>query len=400
MQITDENGNQGPLKGVKVLEFSSMVAGPLCGQVLGDLGADVIKVEGLGGDTARYLGPPFREGLSGFYAQNNRNKRSIAIDLKSEEGRQVVLDLVADMDVVMENFRHGVLDRLGIGYEALKAINPGLVYVAITGFGSSGPYADYPAYDLLIQGMSGAMPVQGTPEDPQMVQGIIVDKTVGFTAASCTLAALYARATNGGIGQRVDVPMLDAYGQLTLSELAVPHAFQPKEEFESLMPDLYRKFATRDGFVVGILLEDKHFQALAQALDCEALVADERFGSPADRIGNYDVFCTELEKVFANWDSETLIEIARASGAPFAPVYSVEDVFADPQVQHNRTVFTATDPQGGEALYVRHAGHYEKTPASLRLHPPRLGEHTDEILKQLGYSADQINAMKEGRAVG
>jgi crotonobetainyl-CoA:carnitine CoA-transferase CaiB-like acyl-CoA transferase len=399
MQVTSVENNAGPLKGIKVLEISSMIAGPICGQALGDLGADVIKVEGVGGETARFLGPPFREGLSGFYAQYNRNKRSIAIDLKSDAGRQIVHDLVRDMDVVLENFRNGVLDKLGIGYDALKAINPSLIFVSISGFGPSGPYADLPAYDVLIQGMTGFMPVQGTDEEPQMIQTTVVDKSVGLNAVSCTLAALYSRDANNGAGQRVDVPMLDGFAQVVMPDLVSPYSFQPKEEFESTMPDLFRRFKTLDGYVVGLLLEDKQIEGLSRGLGCINLLEDDRFTTSLDRITNYDDYVVALEAIFADWETEKLIEIARANGVPLAPVYNIDQAMADPQVQHNGTVFSADDPKAGEAVYVRHCGHYEKSPASLRLHPPRLGEHTQDILNSLGYSEDRIQALREANSV-
>lgn len=399
MQVATQETNQGPLKGIKILEFSSMIAGPICGQSLGDLGADVIKVEGIGGETARFLGPPFREGLSGFYAQYNRNKRSIGIDLKSDAGRQIVLELARDMDVVLENFRNGVLDKLGIGYDALRAINPSLIFVSISGFGPTGPYADLPAYDVLIQGMSGFMPVQGSDEEPEMIQTTIVDKSVGLAAVTCTLAALYARDANEGAGQRVEVPMLDGFAQVAMTDLVAPYSFQPKEDFKSTMPDLFRRFKTLDGYVVGLLLEDKQIEGLTRGLACINLLADDRFKTSLDRIINYDDYIVALEAIFADWETDQLIEIARANGVPLAPVYNIDQALADPQIQHNGTVFSAEDPLAGEAVYVRHAGHYEKTPASLRLHPPRLGQHTEEILGSLGYSGEQILELREAQSI-
>lgn len=400
MQIASKDKKVGPCAGIKVLDFSSMVSGPMCSQNLGDLGAEVTKVESLSGDTARMLGGIFREGLSGFFAQLNRNKRSISIDLQSGSGQKLVQKMARSVDVVIENFRPGVAKRLGIDYETLKQDNPGLVYVSITGFGQEGPYANLPTYDLVIQGLSGMMPVQGKGGEPQMFQTVVADKCVAITAASATLAALLERERNGGEGQRVDVPMLDSYAQLMLTDLFTTQSFQPSNAAPQPNADLYRSWETSDGYVVGIVIEDHQFRGLCDVLDCSNLVEDLRFKTIADRFANlaplYELLAIEIAKI----TTDELIKRAREKDVPFAPVNSIEDFIADPQVAHNRIVFDAEDPQGGTARYIAHPSHYQKTPATLRLHPPRLGEHTEAVLKELGLSLKEIDTLRDEKVVG
>lgn len=395
MQIASPDQLIGPCAGFTVLDFSSMVSGPLCGQNLGDLGADVIKIETVGGDTARWLGPPERAGLNGFFTQHNRNKRSIVLNLKTEQGREIAQQLARTADVVIENFRPGVADRLGIGYEQLSQHNPGLVYVSISGFGPDGPYAGQPVYDLVIQGMSGMMPIQGGDGPPQMLKSVIADKNAAITAASCALAALLARERNlvqggQGLGQHVQVPMINAYAQLTMPDNMTTESFQPKPEFEGTMPDMYRVWECADGYMVGMVILDKQYQALCLALGRDDLAADERFMAMGARMQNNHALNDILAEEFRQWPCAELLQKLRADEVPFAPVYDVQDFMADPQVIHNRTVFDAEDPQGGTTRYIRHPGVYEKTPATLRRHPPRYGEHTEEILQEAGFSAEQV----------
>ncbi|MCZ6831592.1 MAG: CoA transferase [Gammaproteobacteria bacterium] len=403
MKIASPEEQIGPCAGFTVLDFSSMVSGPLCGQNLGDLGADVIKIESLSGDTARWLGPPERAGLNGFFTQHNRNKRAIALDLKSEQGREIAQELARRADVVIENFRPGVADRLGIGYEQLKQDNPGLVYVSISGFGPDGPYANQPVYDLMIQGMSGMMPIQGGDGPPQMFKSVIADKNAAITAASCTLAALLARERDSGqgrgLGQHVQVPMLNAYAQLTMPDNMTTESFQPKPEFEGTIPDMFRVWECSDGHLVGMVILDKQYQGLCDCLGREDLAQDERFVEMGARMQNNHALNEILAEEFRKWACQELLQKLREHQVPFAPVYDVQDFMADPQVAHNRTVFDAEDPQGGTTRYIRHPGVYEKTPATLRRHPPRHGEHTDEILLEAGFSAEQVAGWREAGVI-
>jgi crotonobetainyl-CoA:carnitine CoA-transferase CaiB-like acyl-CoA transferase len=372
-----------------------MVSGPLAGQNLGDLGADVIKIETLMGDTARWLGPPERAGLNGFFTQLNRNKRAISLDLKSPEGQHIAQTLARGADVVIENFRPGVTDRLGIGYDRLKQENPGLVYVSISGFGPDGPYSDQPVYDIMIQGMSGMMPIQGGDGPPQMQKSVVADKTAAITAASCALAALLARERNNGQGQHVHVPMINAYAQLSMPDILCTESFQPKPEFEGTVPDMFRVWHCADGYLVGMAIEDRQFHALCRCLGCEDLITDERFVEMSTRMANNHELNTLLDREFIKFPWQDLLARLRESEVPFAPIYDMEQFMADPQVAHNRTVFDAEDPQGGMTRYIRHPGVYEQTPATLRRHPPRYGEHTNDILGEAGFDDEQVQQWRE-----
>jgi crotonobetainyl-CoA:carnitine CoA-transferase CaiB-like acyl-CoA transferase len=384
---------------LKVIDFSTAYSGPITSQNLGDLGFDVIKVEPMRGDLIRHVVPPERAGLGGWFAQVNRNKRSIVVDLKSDEGRMLVLRLVERADVVLENYRPGVADRLGVGYEACKERNPGIVYAAISGFGPTGPYAKLPVYDHIIQGMSGMMPRLGGDGPPKMFPGILADKYTPAAAVIGILSALLSRERNGGKGQRVDIPMLDAYAQLMLPDQIASESFQPTDGFESNMRDVFRSWKTKDGYVVGYAPEDHQFAGLCKALEAESLLEDPRFATYEARMANPDAVNAEIEKRMLAWTSEEFVARAREYGAPFGPIYGIAEFLEDPQVAHNETVFDAEDPQGGRARYVGYPCKFSETPASLRRHPPRLGEHTDEILGDLGFSSDDIEGLREAAVV-
>jgi crotonobetainyl-CoA:carnitine CoA-transferase CaiB-like acyl-CoA transferase len=391
----------GPLAGVRVLDFTTVVSGPLCTQVLGDLGADVVKVEAPRGDSARRMGPPFRGGHSPVWAQFNRNKRDIVLDLQRPEAVAVARRIAAGVDVVVENYRPGVADRLGIGYAALAADHPRLIYAAISGFGPDGPYAHQPAYDTVIQGLTGFMQTQGTPEDPALVRGIAADKATGFAAASAVIAALFARERSGR-GQRIDVSMLDAYAAFALPDVLGPESFHPVEEQPRGMltaNNIHRTWRTADSHVVMMIVEDEQFRALCRAIDREDLLGDPRFADLVTRLGNgvalYDLLETELAK----WTTAELVDRARRFGAPLAPVNGVREFMADPQVRANRTLFEVEDPRAGTLRQLSHFARYSDTPASVRRLPPQRGQHTDEVLGEAGYAAAEIRALRESGAV-
>jgi crotonobetainyl-CoA:carnitine CoA-transferase CaiB-like acyl-CoA transferase len=394
---------RGPLAGIRVVDFSGVVSGPLCAQIMGDLGADIVKVEPRFGDTSRRLGPPFRAGQSATYLQFNRNKRSLALDLKSEAGVEVARRLARDADVVIENYRPGVADRLGIGYEVLRIDNPGLIYVAISGFGPEGPYADHPAYDTVIQGLSGYMSVQGDEGDPKLVRSIAADKTSGLTAAYAAMAALFARERNEGRGQRVDVPMLDAYAAFMMSDCLGNEVFVPAEQsnFPLKPSELHRSWKTADGHVVMMIVEDSQFQGICRAVDREDLIDDPRSANIIARITNIAELFGILEQEVAKWPTAELVERARRFGAPLAPANTVEEFLADPQVAANRTVFEVdTGREIGTLRMLRNPVRFEQTPTSVRAFAPNLGENSDEVLAELGYSADDIAALRESQTVG
>ena len=404
MDVNLSGSPQGPLKGIRVIDITSMITGPLCSQQLGDLGADVIKIEPTHGEVARWMAPPQEAGLTGFYTQMNRNKRSLALDLKHPEGIAIIKKLVESADILVENFRGGVPDRLGIGYEDLRPLNDRLIYVSITGFGPTGPYSHKPAYDPLAQGLVGMMHIQGMPfgGKPQLIQSAIVDKTTATTAAGVAMAALYAmdRPDGTGKGQRVDVPMIDAWATNSLADMMPVDSFVPNDMQDPAPLAVLRTFETSDGFVVGMALQDNHFQNFCTALECTELLEREGMRNVGERINDFEPWLDAMCEVMQRFTTKELLSRLDAAGVPFGPVKTVREFADDPQAKHNRTIFDVEHPEAGMMRYVRYPGHLSETPAALYLHPPRLGEHSKEILREAGYTDSDIDKLLQDNVVG
>jgi len=393
MEIRLDGPAGGPLAGIRVLDLSTIVSGPLCGQMLGDLGADVVKIEAPPvGDTARFLGGSQRAGMSAFFAQFNRNKRSLRLDLKSEAGASAFRRLAAEADVVLENFRPGVMPRLGLGYERLAAANPRLVYLSISGFGPDGPYADLPAYDMIIQALSGFARQLGSDEEPKLIRNVMADKTSGVTAAWAVLAALFAREKTGR-GQRVDVPMLDAFAGLVLADSYGAQAFDPPEQAAGAAAAgeaLFRAWPTRDGHVAVIVIEDHQFQALCRALGTPDVAHDPRFRTLMDRVQHGVELFEMLGAGLQSFTTAEIVERARAEGAPVAPVNDVAAFLEDEQVRASRIVFDLPHPEAGPIPVFRSAPRFSDTPSTIHRLPPKHGEHSAEILREAGFTEDEI----------
>ena len=400
MQISMDGATpQGPLAGVRVIDLSTVVSGPLCGQGLGDLGAEVIKIEAPGGDSTRRMGLPDSSGFTGWYLQFNRNKRGVCANLKTEAGRDVVRRLAREADIVVENYRPGVADRLGVGYEALSAENLGLVYVAISGFGPDGPYRDLPAYDSVIQGIGGFMHAQGDGGEPTLVRSIAADKASGMTALYAVLAALYAREKNGGKGQRVDVPMLDSWVAFILPEILGERSYVARPDPPD-SPSVHKTWTTKDGHVVIMIVEDHQFHALCRAIDREDLIDDPRCASLMTRFVNAATLFAEIEDELRKFTTAEIVERARKQGAPLAPANGIPEMMADPQVVHSGIVIEVEHPDEGGLRYLRNPVRFAQTPTSLRAHPPKLGADTDDLLAEAGYSDDETAALRGAGAVG
>ncbi|MCX2977206.1 CaiB/BaiF CoA transferase family protein [Candidatus Marimicrobium litorale] len=404
MDVKLSQSPTGPLKGIRVIDITSMITGPLCSQQLGDLGADVVKIEPLHGEVARWMTPPQKAGLSGFYSQMNRNKRSLSIDMKNPTGIEIIRELVQDADILVENFRSGVLERLGIGYEDLRKLNERLVFVSITGFGPTGPYAHKPAYDPIAQGLVGMMHIQGMPfgGKPQLIQSAIVDKTTATTAAGVAMAALYARDCQGGTGkgQRVDVPMIDAWAINSLPDMIPVDSFVPNDMQDPAPLAVLRTFETADGYVVGMALQDNHFEGLCNALECTELLDREGMRNVGERVNDFGPWLDAIGAVMKSFTTDDLLSRLDEAGVPFGPVKTIREFVEDPQAKHNRTIFDADHPEAGTMRYVRYPGHLSDTPAGLYRHPPRLGEHSAEVLREVGYSDEEIERLLGNGVIG
>lgn len=388
-----------PLDGVHVLELTTMITGPLAGQLLADLGASVIKVENREG------GDPFRNHHGGLYGGHflayNRNKRSITLDLRSERGKDIFLDLIARADALVDNFRPGVLDRLGFSYAALTGRNPRLIHASITGFGTSGPYRDRPAYDAVAQALSGVLSQFVDPISPQPAGPTLSDNITGFYAAYAVLGALYQRERTGK-GCRIETNMLEA----TIA--FAPDGFVNNRRHGMEIGPLSRvsasqsyAFRCQDDKLIAIHLSSpsKFWEGLLKALDRADLATHPDFAERAKRIENYVKLKQELAKTFAMRPRAEWSARLEEADVPYAPVYNVTEVYDDPQVKYLDTFYSVRHPVEGEVFGVRPPLLFDGERLGRIAAPPTVGENTSEILMELGRTADQIQSLKEAKVV-
>lgn len=394
----------GPLEGIRVLDLSRVLAGPFCTMILGDLGADVIKVEQPGsGDDTRQWGPPWAGGESAYYLCVNRNKRSITLNLKHERGREILVELARDCDVVVENFRVGMLDRLGIGYQALSARYPQLIWCSITGYGLDGPYAERAGYDFVAQGEGGLMSITGEPDGEPMKVGVaIVDLFTGLYAATAILAALHARAQTGR-GQLIDVALLPATVAM-LANVGSNYLVsgQIPQRYGNAHPNIvpYQTFRARDGWMTVAVGNDRQFRLLCRILGREDLADDPRFATNPQRVAHRDQLIPLLQAVFETRDAGDWLAAMTEAGIPCGPINTLDRVFSHPQILHRGMVVEVPHPMAGSVRLTGPPFVLSETPAAVRSHPPLLGEHTEEILRErLGLTAAEIARLREEGAI-
>lgn len=361
-----------------------MVSGPMCGQLLATLGADVIKVEPLQGEIMRTV-PPHHRGESGAFHQWNCNKRGLSVDLRCQSGIDVVRELLKTADVFIENYRPGVAEEMGLGYEAVKADNPRIIYLSINGFGDTGPYANYPAYDLVVQGLTGFMFKQGEEVKPEPIRNVVADKITAAFGSQVVLAALLERQSSG-LGQKVNVSMLDAYAAFILPEQMYNYTFEYPEQPNESVSNLYEVLKTADGYAIGLVARDSQFEGFMAALDRQDLRNDPRFADTAKRFVNARHLMALVADQVGRMSTKTFVEKMNANGVPFAPVNRFEDFLRDPQVQHNELIAEYPDPNLGVVRTFNNVGRFSRTPCQNGGRSPRVGEHNEEILAELDRS--------------
>ncbi len=391
----------GPLAGFRIIDASAVVSGPLATMLLADQGADVIKVEPPGtGDVLRN-GAYRRAGLNAFYINCNRSKRAIVLDLQQPEGLAVALDLLRAADVFVQNWRPGTAERLGLGWQKLHALNPALVYCSVSGYGPDGPYAGRRVYDPIIQGLTGHVAVQQNPDVPvpDLVRNIVSDKSSAYTAAQAITAALLARERGAG-GQHIEVPMLDASLAFFWPDGMIKHTLQGEDiKGGPALYDVYRLWQTADGYIIWFAANDKEYFALFRALGRPEWCEDERFATLAARVANQEVLGAELLKAIAEFTTETLFARMVAEDVPAGPVLSLDALFEDAQIRHNEAVIEYEHPLAGRFRMARPAARFSTTKAAPQRLPPLLGEHTGQVLQELGYDTARIEALREKGAI-
>lgn len=394
----------GPLSHIRVLDLSRIMAGPWCGQILADLGADVIKVERLGeGDDTRRWGPPFlkdKDGKetkeAGYYLSVNRGKRSVELDLKSDEGRAVVRALAGTSDILLENFKTGTLGRMGLGYGDLKGVNPALIYCSVTGFGLTGPKANDAAYDFMIQGMGGLMSVTGGPDGeagggPQKVGVPIVDIMTGMYAAIGVLAALASRNENGK-GDHIDLAMLDvSVAMLANQAMNYLVSGNPPIRRGNRHPNIQPQnvYPVADGHIVLAVGNDGQFREFAAAIGIDELADDPKFATNAARVENLEALETLVIQALSSGTVEHWTNAFADVGVPSGPINTVDRVFDEPQVKHREMLRDIPHPSSGSVKQVASPLKFSNSPLAFETAPPLLGEHTHEVLAELGLLEEQ-----------
>lgn len=391
------------LKGVKVIDLSRVLAGPYCTMILGDLGADVMKVEAPGGsDDTRSWGPPDLEGQSAYYLCANRNKRAMTLNLKTEEGREILRHLIKEADILIHNFKTGTMEAWGLSCEDLHQINPRLIYCSITGFGETGPYKALPGYDAIIQAMGGMMSITGSKEGEPMKVGVaIADLAAGLYAAIGILAALHERE-HSGTGQKIDIALLDAEISL-LANVASNYLVSgeiPKRygnQHPNIVP--YQTFKVKDGDIMIAVGNDRQFKKLCELMNAPELSVDPKFHTNSERLTHRDELICILQDIFKPFTVTTLHNMLTEAGLPSGSILDMHQLFSDPQVIAREMKLEIQHPTAGRIPLVGSPLKLTRTPVTMERHPPLIGEHTDEILMEYGFKEEQIEEWKKNSII-
>jgi crotonobetainyl-CoA:carnitine CoA-transferase CaiB-like acyl-CoA transferase len=395
---------KGPLHGLRVIDMTAVLMGPYGTQMLGDMGADVIKVEAPDGDIVRLIGPARNAGMGPIFLNTNRSKRSIALDVKKPAGRRALLKLVAGADVFFYNVRPQAMARAGLSYEALAEVNPRIIYVGVFGYGQDGPYAAKPAYDDLIQGAStlSSLFARTTDGRPQYVPLAMVDRITGMSAVNAVLAAVYERQTSGR-GQRIDVPMFETMVGFVLSDHLGGLSFEPPLDaggYARLLSRARRPYKTLDGYVCALIYTDRQWRSFYTMLGREAeLDTDPRLKSLATRTTHVDAIYGEVEATLATRSTADWLACLEAIDIPATPVHDLESIFRDEHLVATGFFGEEEHPTQGRLRTMRHASTWSRTQPGPMRHAPLHGEHSEEVLREAGFGTEEIEAMRRDGAV-
>ena len=377
----------GPLEGVRIIDLTSMVSGPMGAMMLADQGAEVIKVEPIAGEQLRHMAAP-HNGVNPVFYSCNRGKKSLAIDLKSKEGKQILIKLIKDSDVLMQNFRPGTTDRMGFGYEAMKKIDPNLVYLSISGFGDKGPYAQSRVYDPVIQALSGATDIQADRNTgtPKMFRVVIADKVTSLTAAQAISSALYARERTAK-GQHIKLSMLDSVIAFFWPEGMSGLVFKENEfDVRKLQGSQDLIYEAKDRYITAGAVSDAEWTGMCNALNMQQLINDERFATSAARVINAEERKKITGQEIKKWQSNDILSRFQEEGVPSAPLLDRMELMNHEQIIKNQTILRQEYEGFGEVRQARPAAHFEDTPSEISRPAPKLGEHGEEILNSIGIS--------------
>ena len=392
-----------PLEGMIVLDLTQIMAGPVCTMLLADMGADVIKIEKPnGGDDTRRMGPPFTGGWASGFLALNRNKRSLGLDLRDENGKKAFLRLLEKADVVVENFRPGVMDRLGLGYGELSRLNPSLIYCSISGFGATGPYSQRGGFDLVAQGMSGLMSVTGFPDSPPAKVGVPITDISAGTQAALGILCAYIHMQKTGHGQFVDASLVEAgifytiwESALYFSEGEIPGPLGSAHRVSAP----YQALRTSDGHINIGAATQATWEQFCRATGLEALIEDERFRRPGDRKAREAELAVLLEITLSQQPTSYWLELLEAAGVVAGPIYNMEQVYQDEQVLSRDMVVDLKDPDLGTLRHIGVPIKLSATPGKIRRRAPALGEHSREVLEAIGYTGDEVEALVQAGVV-